>query len=452
LNYPAGGRQVVETRLGSLQKYQFDTPDYNRWTGAAKWGGLGALGGGVAIGGLSSAFASNKLAAAVWGGITGALLIGGTTAIIGAARADNRRGTVRDLARQDAEHATKFDVDGRPPLPTADQIPTVVATIRAGKHVPGVSGSQIGSVVRFTDRFLEMQNVSVTQTQNTNGEPLISVGNVSGTTTSYDVAVREENRRHNTLGIGKVLYNTDGYSTLAEAKDAIDGKHSVVIVKEGKKYYVADFDAEDFGQISEKSSGMIISDPRVKAVYTNKNVYYPSTLRVGRSNKHDVAPASGRVFMFGQGQDIDKTPPASVVSMRGTPIGMYDTNAIGSRNRAADRFALMVDSIQPGDEWSGPGWTDRSEAIAHLLSDKSPGNQALVHVGNRYYIANTSRQSVQSPGRDYTLDEIVDQSTKGSYIHGIRTVEGADVVEVLEEQGGLYAPVGDWWVKANLDE
>jgi hypothetical protein len=460
-NYPVGGERVVETRLGSLSESEFKKPDYNRWVSALKWGSLGAAAGAFAAGSFGALVSSSARASGgMTGAIIGAVLVGGIAAIVGATRADNRHGTARQMAEQDAKFATNFNAVDRPALPDASKTPTIEATTQVGEHVQGISGSSIGSVVKFSQKYLELTNVHVTHTENSHGEPLLSFGNVSGTTTSYDIAVNTRETHHNTLGVGKVLYDEKGYATLSEAKDAIDGKHSVAILADKGRYFVCDFDAESFEQINDSNAGMIISDDRVKAIYSNKNVYYPTNLKVGPSTEGEVTPSTGKVFLFGQGQDIDKTIPASVATLENQPIGMYDTNAQGTRDNAADLFTLNVTKVEGGDEYSGPGWADRAEAVGYMLTKE--GNQALIHSGNRYYVADTKRDSVQEPygenhyGDDgnsgYSLDDIVNASTTGSYIHGIRTVEAAGNVEVIEESGGLYSPVGDWWVKANLSE
>lgn len=458
LSYPAGGERTVETRLGELGKESFAKADFSRWGAFAKWGAAGGAIGGAA-GALIGHFMFNpdagrsKASYMIAGAITGVALLGGAMGIWGAASADDRSGDVRDLAHEDAVYSTTFDVAGRPALPDASQVPTVEATTRVGEYVDGISGTSIGSVVTFSQKFMEATNMRVTTTQNTNGEPVISIGGVSNTTTSYDLAVDTVSARHNTLGIGKVLYDTAGYSSLREAKGAIDGKHSVAIVQEKGRYYLTDFDAESFEQISHSNAGMIINDDRVKAIYTNKNVYYPTTLTIGPATQGDVAPATGKVFLFAQGQDIDQNVPASVASLVSQPIGTYDTNARGTKDKLPDLFTLNVARVHGGDEYSGPGWANRAEAVGYMLS--TPGNQALVKGGDRYYVADTFRQSTQNPttsDRSFSLDQIVDSSTTGAFIHGIRTADAARAVEVIEENGGLYAPVGDWWVKANLSE
>jgi hypothetical protein len=332
------------------------------------------------------------------------------------------------------DKAMEWDAQSRPPIPSSDKAPTVDISSIHGKFVPGVSGSNIGNVVKLHEK--QLSNVITTShvTNNTNGEPTIVIGQPSGSQSSTSTLVDVVPGYLNAMGLGRVLYNTNGYKTMDEAINAYDGNHSVAIVKQDNKYYIADFDAQRWEDISDPSKAMVVSDDRVKAILTNYNMYVPSN--IGTKTGDKGVDSGGRVFMFAQEQDNDTSVPLGVRDLTGRSIGWYDTNG-RSRDRGPLHGSRLVDVGSSQIDGKPVVFTDFQEAAAKM--EELQGLQGMVKSGDRYYLVELDRTK--------DLTEVTAQD-RTAYILGLRTMPDAQNFALIEDEGGLYAPVGDWFIQA----
>lgn len=336
------------------------------------------------------------------------------------------------------DHALDFDAIQRPPFPPADSAPTVDVSSVHGEFIPGISGSNIGNVVKLQEKQLSEIITTSHVTQNSGGEPSIIVGQPSGTSSDSTTLVDVVPGYVNAMGLGRVLYDTKGYATMDDALAAYDGNHSVAIVKQEGRYYIADFDAQIWQDISDPSKSMVISDDRVKAILTNFNMYVPSNI----GTRDGEQASGGHVFMFAQEQDNETSVPLAVQDVEGRSIGWYDTNGRNRERGPLHGSRLYVTGVATGTAPDGSGYvplvyTDFQEAAAKI--GQLDGQQGLVESGDRYYIVNLDRTKELW---DITAND------RTAYVLGLRTMPDAGRFALIEDEGGLYAPVGDWWIRA----
>ena len=404
--------------------------------GAATLGGIGA---GVGIWSASRATQAgnvvSKSAMASRYGMMGA--VAGVVAGLGVGLLLNRMTPER--AREYAQESLDITAQSRPPLPPASAVPTEKVGV-PGVVRDGISGSTVGGIVQLKQTVMGDVTTRSTTTRNSAGEPTIVIGSGSGEKVTTEAVVRTENATLNSIGLGRVLYDPEGYGSMSEAMEAYDGKHAAAIVKEGDRYLLVDVDAESWSALGDRSYAMSLADDRVKAVFANKGVYYPSTI----SGSDKDGP---RLFMFAQEQDIDDTLPPDVRELKGQPIGTYQTNSKPAFNNFAERYQLHMTDFVGKDEYSGYGFTSREDAVQFM--SRTDGNQALVKSGDRYYVSNLDIRN--GTGDSVGLSSLVNDTPQGSAVLGLTTNDTSSDVTLIEDEGGLFAPVDDWWVRARTE-
>ncbi len=462
VNYPTGGSREVSDNIAVREKSDLiaSDPKYDHRTAwfAGIGAGVGTLvgagaGAGVAL--LARQLDSGAKSAGALGAIAG-MLLGAVAGYVGSnIGLPTKPKLVSDLTAK----ATDFAGRERPALPAATDAPVVDETPGIGVERPGITGSNAGFGVELQKEWVERLGNSTTTRTNTNGNPTITIGDVDNSVHKYTDVVVRRTVDLNPLGLGRVLYDPNGYASMDDAMKAFDGRHAVAVVHDGDRYYLADFDAQEYTDLGSGSNSLMISDPRVSAIMVNKGVYYPSNLKIGTPARDGVDPGSkASLFVFAHDQDVPQSIPSSVTGLTGQSIGWYDTNEPDRKDSVRDTDDVRIERVYGAvDEYGGPGFGSKEEAIQFASTQE--GNQAVIDGGRYYYVADVEAdESLASlVGEKDTLQRGYDssyhttyhgtRSAIGGYVHGLRTTDASTKIVALEDVGGLYAPVGDWWVR-----
>ena len=193
----------------------------------------------------------------------------------------------------------------------------------------------------------------------------------------------------------------EGYPTVQAAIDDLAEGDAAVLRRQGDR--IVTYAANSGGRWS-RLDRMTITDPATVAVVG------PDGHQWLRDGTQPEFAESGRV-------------PRTRVLTGDRDIGHY---ALRYRGDAGVKLRQPLTGVR--------GMSDLAGALGELR--ERPGDQAVVAVGGRFHVAEVAA------GR-------VDRSQIND---GLLTDEGAGNVLALEQQGQLWSPLGDWWVRARTPD